>query len=80
METNITDAEIASAFEGTNFGGADHRKLLEQGALKRLTGYHCGHTLTMIMRKLGLTTEKDTVTKKGKRFCMGAFYCQQHSG
>ena len=63
METNITDDEIAAAFEGTNFGGADHRKLLEQGVLKRLTGYHCGHTLTIIMRRLGLTTEKDNVTK-----------------
>ena len=40
METNITDDEIAAAFDGTNFGGADHRRLLEQGVLKRLTGYH----------------------------------------
>lgn len=80
MDTNITEAEIEEAFDGTNFGGANHRKLLEQGVLKRLTGYHCGHTLTMIMRRLGLTTEKDTVTKKGKRFCIGAFYQQEHSG
>ena len=80
METNITDDEIAAAFNGTNFGGADHRKLLEQGVLKQLTGYHCGHTLTMIMRRLGLTTEKDNVTKKGKVFAMGAFYQPKHSG
>ncbi len=74
METNISDAEIDAVFENTNFGGVNRRKLLEQGVLKRLTGYHSGHTLTMIMRKLGLTTEKDNVTKKGKEFCMGAFY------
>lgn len=80
MESNISDQEIAAAFEGTNFGGADHRKLLEQGVLKRLAGYHCGHTLTMIMRRLGLTTAKDTVTKKGKLFVMSAFYSQVHSG
>lgn len=80
METNITDANIAEAFEGTNFGGANHRKLLEQGVLKRLTGYHCGHTLTMILRRLGLTTANDTVTKKGKRFAIEAFYSQEHSG
>ena len=80
METNITDDDIAAAFDGTNFGGADHRKLLEQGVLKRLTGYHCGHTLTVIMRRLGLTTEKDNVTKKGKTFAMGAFYQPKHSG
>ena len=80
METNVTDAEIAAAFAGSNFGCADHRKLLEQGVLKRLTGYHCGHTLTMIMRRLGLTTDKDNATKKGKRFCMDAFYEQKNSG
>ena len=80
METNITDDEIAAAFDGTNFGGANHRRLLEQGVLKRLTGYHCGHTLTMIMRRLGLTTEKDNATKKGKFFAMAAFYQQKHSG
>lgn len=80
MDTNITDAEIDAAFEGTNFGGANRRKLLEQGVLKRLTGYHCGHTLTMILRGLGLTTVNDTVTKKGKRFAIGAFYSQEHSG
>lgn len=80
MNSNISDAEIHAAFENTNFGGADKRKLLEQGVLKRLTGYHCGHTLTMIMRGLGLTTQKDTVTKKGKEFCMTAFYETKHSG
>lgn len=80
MNSNITDAEIYVAFENTNFGGADHRKLLEQGVLKSLTGYHCGHTLTMIMRKLGLTTQKGNVTKKGKEFCMSAFYEMKHSG
>jgi|JI10StandDraft_1071094.scaffolds.fasta_scaffold729987_1 hypothetical protein len=80
METNITDTEIAAAFEGTNFGGANHRRLLEQGVLKRLTGYHCGHTLTMIMRDLGLTTEKDNATKKGKLFAMGAFYQLARTG
>ncbi len=80
METNITDEEITKAFEGTNFGAANHRKLLEQGVLKRLTGYSCGWTLTMIMRSLGLTTEKDNVTKKGKVFVMGAFYSSELSG
>ena len=80
METNITDAEIEAAFDGTNFGGVNHRRLLEQGVLKRLTGYHCGHTLGMIMRKLGLTTQKDNVTTKGKRFVMSAFYSHHHSG
>ena len=32
------------------------------------------------MRRLGLTTEKDNVTKKGKHFAMGAFYQQKHRG
>jgi len=80
METIISDEEIKAVFSNTNFGGADHKKLLEQGVLKRLTGYSCGHTLTMCMRELGLITENDTVTKKGKKFCLNAFYDRTHSG
>jgi hypothetical protein len=77
----ITDAEIEAAFEGTNFGTAIPRRLLEQGVLKALTGYHSGHTLTTIMRKLGLLTHRsDRVTAKGKRFVFWAFHRTEHSG
>jgi len=81
MDEIISDEEIEEAFKGSNFGGCDPRKLLEQGVLKRLTGYGTGWTLAQIMCGLGLTTKKrGAVTKKGKRFAMGAFYEIKHSG
>ena len=80
MKSNLSDDEIKKAFAGSNFGTADHRGLLEQGVLKRLTGYHCGHTLTVIMHGLGLTTKGGLATKKGKEFCMSAFYGIKQSG
>lgn len=79
MRTNVSEPEIVRAFFGSNFGTANHRGLLEQGVLKRLTGYHNGHTLTVIMRGMGLITERDNVTKKGKEFVMAAFYNKANS-
>lgn len=85
----ITDAQIMEAFRGTNFGYGDgseigtvdfHRQLLEQGVLKKLVRYHSGHTLTQILIKLGLITEKLHVTIKGKEFIYEAFYEERYSG
>ena len=76
----ISDAEIEAAFAGTNFGAAIPRKLLEQGVLKALTGYHSGHTLTTIMRKLDLITAREAVTAKGKRFVFWSFHQMEHDG
>lgn len=69
MESNITDAEIAEAFENKNFGGVNHRNLLATSVFKRMVGYHCGGTITTIMVRMGLITEKKEIaTKRGKRF------------
>jgi hypothetical protein len=76
----VTDEEIKAAFANTNFGTDEHRKLLEQGVLKRVAGYISGYTLTMILRELGLTDKADRLTRKGKMFCFNAFYKQKHSG
>jgi hypothetical protein len=80
METNVTDEEIEKAFTNTNFGNRDHRKLIEQGILKLQGGYISGHTLTVIMRELGLISEKSNVLKKGRRFIFSAFYDQNNTG
>jgi hypothetical protein len=79
-KANIYDVEIDTAFKGTDFGSANKLKLLEQGVLKRIAGYHCGHTLTQIMIELGLITKKRNVTRKGKEFLFTAFYDHKHSG
>ena len=68
----VTDADIARAFEGTNFGRSDHKHLLALSVLKKALRYHCGHTITQIMVRMGLTTEKGRVTPKGRFFCYGA--------
>ena len=49
----VSDEDIVRAFEGTNFGTDNHRELLHVGVLKKACQYHCGHTITTIMRDLG---------------------------
>lgn len=79
MKTNISDDEIEKAFAGANFGDRDHRKLLEQGVLKKLGGYRSGATLTGIMIDLGLIS-KINVLKKGRMFLMDSFYDCKNTG
>lgn len=76
----FTDSEIEAAFVGTNFGTRSFRPLLEQGVLSVACGYHVGHTLAVIMERLGLTTPKGRVTAKGRALMMEAFYDAKHSG
>lgn len=61
----MTDEEISSAFEGTNFGHTQYRELLNASVLKKLVGYHCGHTITTIMQEVGLIGKTEKPTKKG---------------
>ena len=68
----VTDADIARAFDGTDFGRTDHKHLLALSVLKKALNYHCGHTVTQIMVQMGLTTEKGRVTEKGRLFCYEA--------
>lgn len=71
--TVVTDDELAAAFGGSNFGDRDHRELLENSVLKKAIGYHCGHTITEIMKHLGLIGINETITKKGKRLLQTAY-------
>ena len=68
----VTDADIARAFECTNFGSADHKHLLALSVLKKALRYRCGSTVTQIMVRMGLITENGRVTKKGRLFCYEA--------
>lgn len=71
--TNVSDEEIYKAFHNTNFGVDNHRKFLDMSVLKALVGYRCGHTITMIMIKLGLMTPNYFVTKKAKEYLQYAY-------
>lgn len=64
----ITDEVILHAFEGTNFGRTDFREFLAYSVLKTVCGWHCGWTITTIMIRLNLITEKRNVTKLGRMF------------
>jgi hypothetical protein len=74
FESNITDADILRAFANTNFGGVDHRELLEKSVLKKTVGYYCGHTITTIMGDLGLIGKGGKITKKGQTFLQHALH------
>jgi len=72
-DCKITDEEIVASFAGTTFGQRDHRRLVEQGVLKKQAGYRSGYTLETIMCELGLVTQNGNITKKGRGFIYNAF-------
>lgn len=67
----ISMDQINYAFGGTNFGSpgtvAYRRKLLERACVKKALAYHCGGTITRIMRELGLIHHNETLTELGKQ-------------
>jgi len=76
----LTENEIKTAFEGANFGEVRSlKKLLEQGVLKKLCGYSCGHTLTCIMGELSLIGKKG-ILQRGRKLIFEAFYDRKNSG
>ncbi|MGQ6017374.1 hypothetical protein ACUNG1_25780 [Serratia sp. IR-2025] len=78
---HITDEYIEQAFEGTNFGPVNKRKMLEQGCLKAACDSWSGHTLSTIMVEIGFTKKlHGKLTKLGKRFLMDALYQPKQSG
>nr|WP_279089135.1 Lar family restriction alleviation protein [Comamonas thiooxydans] len=76
----VSDDELAKAFAGTNFGSADHRQELHVAVLKKASGYHCGHTITTIMRELRLIGVHGLPTKKGRRLISLAFHALMVGG
>ncbi len=68
----LTDEEIDKAFHNTNFGPCiNRRKYIAYSLLKVASGWHCGSTITQIMKELKLIGKRidlPTVTKKGKRY------------
>lgn len=78
VEDLVTDSAVTEAFKNTNFGHDDFRGLLAQGCLKSLAGWHQGHTLTVILDRLGLIkwnreTDKIKVSAKGRHYIWLAF-------
>ncbi|WP_454674874.1 hypothetical protein [Achromobacter pestifer] len=70
----VSERELEVAFLGTNFGGADHRKLIEIGAFKKACGFQCGHTLTQIMIGLKLINANGTLLKRGRELLRAAYH------
>lgn len=77
----VTDDEIETAFQGTNFGHTEYRELLAASVFKKMVGYHCGYTITCIMEKMKLIGKNGTATKRGKIFVREHFHnCFRKSG
>lgn len=93
----ISDEEIGTVFQNTNFvdgtgtkhfgGGTPEfrRKLLAQGVLKHLVPFRSGHTLTCIMKELGLIAmhgkrEDVYVTALGRKFLYAEYYNEGFDG
>lgn len=76
----VSEAELQMVFSGTNFGTSEHRHLLHQAVLKKACGYHCGYTITTIMRELKLIGSSGIPTKKGRNLMRIAFREQMMDG
>lgn len=78
----VSEAELQMMFSGTNFGTTEYRHLLHQAVLKKACGYHCGHTITMIMLEIGLISKTQPMlpTKKGRDLMRIAFREQMMDG
>lgn len=76
----VSEEDLVAAFKGANFGTSEHRHLLHQAVLKKACGYHCGHTITTIMRELGLIGVNMLPTKKGRNLMRIAFDEQMTEG
>ncbi|WP_338881496.1 hypothetical protein WHX56_13925 [Achromobacter veterisilvae] len=70
----VSEQDLIVAFAGTDFGGADHRKLIEIGVLKKAAGYCCGHTLTRIMIYMDLINEKGALKRRGRELLRAAYH------
>ena len=62
----VSEQELGDAFKNTNFGVTDHRVFLHSSVLKKALGYHCGHTITVIMQELRLIGKNGDVLKRGQ--------------
>lgn len=77
---DITDEYIATHFEGTNYGHTNYRDIVGKGCLNVMAGYHNGYTTQCILIKMGLTTEKLRLTKRGREFLFWHFNYRPEQG
>ena len=76
----VSDDELTKAFAGSNFGDEQHRQRLHVAVLKKASGYHCGHTITTIMRELRLIDTSGLPTKKGRKLISLAYHALMVGG
>jgi hypothetical protein len=76
----ISEKELDRAFADTNFGTTDHRGILHTAMLKKACGYHCGHTITEIMKELRLIGHKGALLKRGIEFLRASYHKQMLDG
>jgi len=76
----ISEKELERAFAGTDFGTTDYRGVLHNAILKKACEYHCGHTITEIMKELRLIGHKGALLKRGIEFLRASYHKQMLDG
>lgn len=75
MKYEITDEEVIKAWGNANFGiplnPEQKKNFIRNAVMKKAMGYHCGHTITQIMKELGLINKSELPSKKGRTFLQG---------
>ena len=73
-EDLITDGQITDAFGNADFGTKNKRDVVKFTLLKYASGYDSGHTAMCILQDLGLLTQRNQLSQRGKRYLWAAFY------
>ena len=71
VDKMVTLEEIERVWGNADFGGKPDDKIaiVKLALLKRASFYYNGFTATGILKKLGLVSKKDIITRRG-RFCL----------
>lgn len=73
-EEIISDEEIDAVHGGADFGPViTKREVVNHGVLKCASGYHQGHTSSVIIKEHGLVNDEYELTAKGRTYLWEAF-------
>ena len=82
MRNEITNEQIENAWGNANFGNPmdimQKRNYLLCAVMKKAMGYHCGFTITQIMKELELLKKDELPNAKGRVFLRELYIHMAH--